>query len=146
MKYFIILILILIIVLMYFYYEKKLTIARKRILRTSNQFNNNRNEYRNALTKNPKIQIEFLSPNIKKAITKNNITVFIAPINDSPIIKVLDIKMEVEILDSAIINNNTWFYVNLPIDSDYNCRGWIKKNDLSFIYQQNQTSPSIYKY
>ena len=54
--------------------------------------------------------------------------------------------MEVEILDSAIINNNTWFYVNLPIDSDYNCRGWIKKNDLSFIYQQNQTSPSIYKY
>ena len=121
MKYFIILILILIIVLMYFYYEKKLTIARKRILRTSNQFNNIRNEYRNALTKNPKIQIEFLSPNIKKAITKNNITVFIAPINDSPIIKVLDIKMEVEILDSAIINNNTWFYVN-------------------------QTSPSIYKY
>ena len=35
--------------------------------------------------------------------------------------------MEVKILDSAIINNKTWFYVSLPIDTPYNCRGWINK-------------------
>lgn len=144
MKYFVILILVLTIILMYFYYEKKLTIAKKRILRTSNQFNNIRNEYRSSLTKNQNISIEFVSPTIKKAITKNNITVFIAPITDSPIIKVLNVKMEVEILDSAIINNATWFYVNLPIDDNFNCRGWINKNDLSFIYKQNQNYPSVY--
>ena len=44
---------------MYFYYEKKLTIAKKRILRTSNQFNNIRNEYRSALTKNQNINVQF---------------------------------------------------------------------------------------
>ena len=144
MKYFIFLILILIIAFMYFYYEKKLTIAKKRILRTSNQFNNIRNEYRSALTKNQNINVQFLTPTVKRAITNNNVTVFLAPIIDSPKIRVLDIKMEVKILDSAIINDKTWFYVNLPIDSNYNCRGWINKNDFSFIYQQSQNTPSVY--
>ena len=144
MKYFIFLILIFIIIFMYFYYEKKLTIAKKRILRTSNQFNNIRNEYRNALTKNQNINVEFVTPTVTRAITNNNTTVFLAPIIDSPKIRVLDIKMEVKILDSAIINNKTWFYVNLPIDNTYNCRGWINKNDFSFIYQQSQNTPSVY--
>lgn len=144
MKYFIFLILILIIAFMYFYYEKKLTIAKNRILRTSNQFNNIRNEYRSALTKNQNINVQFLTPPVSKAITNNNTTVFLAPILDSPKIRVLDIKMEVKILDSAIINNKTWFYVSLPIDSTYNCRGWINKDDFSFIYQQSQNTPSVY--
>ena len=144
MKYFIFLILILIIAFMYFYYEKKLTIAKNRILRTSNQFNNIRNEYRSALTKNQNINVQFLTPTASKAIKNNNTTVFLAPILDSPKIRVLDIKMEVKILDSAIINNKTWFYVSLPIDSTYNCRGWINKDDFSFIYQQSQNTPSVY--
>ena len=144
MKYCIFLILILIIAFMYFYYEKKLTIAKNRILRTSNQFNNIRNEYRSALTKNQNINVQFLTPPVSKAITNNNTTVFLAPILDSPKIRVLDIKMEVKILDSAIINNKTWFYVSLPIDSTYNCRGWINKDDFSFIYQQSQNTPSVY--
>ena len=144
MKYFIFLILILIIAFMYFYYEKKLTIAKNRILRTSNQFNNIRNEYRSALTKNQNINVQFLTPTASKAITNNNTTVFLAPILDSPKIRVLDINMEFKILDSAIINNKTWFYVSLPIDSTYNCRGWINKDDFSFIYQQSQNTPSVY--
>ena len=78
---------------MYFYYEKKLTIAKKRILRTSNQFNNIRNEYRNALTKNQNINVEFVTPTVTRAITNNNTTVFLAPIIYSPKIRVLDIKM-----------------------------------------------------
>ena len=144
MQYIIIILLIVAIVIMYFYYEKKLTIAKKRILRTSNQFNNIRNEYRSALTKNQNINVQFLTPTASKAITNNNTTVFLAPILDSPKIRVLDIKMEVKILDSAIINNKTWFYVSLPIDSTYNCRGWINKDDFPFIYQQSQNTPSVY--
>ncbi|MDU4885048.1 hypothetical protein [uncultured Clostridium sp.] len=145
MKYFIFLILIFIIIFMYFYYEKKLTIAKKRILRTSNQFNNIRNEYRNVLIKNQNIDIQFLTPTAKAAITNANTTVFLAPLTDSPKVKVLNIKMEVKILDSAIINDTTWFYVNLPIDSNYNCRGWITKDDFSFIYQQSQSTPPAYR-
>ena len=129
---------------MYFYYEKKLTIAKNRILRTSSQFNNIRNEYRNSISKTKHLNVKFVQPSITTAIANNKSTIFLAPTTDSPQLKTLDIKMEVKILDSAIINNKTWFYVNLPIDSTYNCRGWINKNDFSFIYQQSQNTPSVY--
>lgn len=138
MKYFMFLILISVIIFMYLYYEKRLAIAKKRLLRTSNQYNNIRNEYRDAVSKNQNINIKFITPTIKSAITKNKVTVFLAPINDSYKIKTLDIKMEVKILDCAIINDKTWFYVNLPVDSNYNCRGWINKDDLSLVYSQSK--------
>ena len=134
MKYVIFLILISIIIFMYFYYEKKLTIAKKRLLRTSNQYNNIRNEYRSALSKNQNIDIQFVTPTIQSAITNNKVTVFLAPLTDSPKVKTLDIKMEVKILDSAIVDDSTWFYVAIPIDSNINCRGWINKKDFSSLY------------
>lgn len=138
MKYIMFLILISVIIFMYLYYEKKLALAKKRLLRTSNQYNNIRNEYRSALSKNQNINIQFITPTIKSAITNSKATIFIAPINDSYQIKTLDIKMEVKILDCAIINNKTWFYVNLPVDSNYNCRGWINKNDISLVYSESK--------
>lgn len=130
---------------MYFYYEKKLSITKTQLLRTSNQFNNIRKEYRNSITKNQNVNIQFITPNIKSAIANNNAIIFLAPITDSPKVKILDIKMEVKILDSAIINKETWFYVNLPIDSNYNCRGWINKDDFSLIYSQSQSIIPNYK-
>lgn len=145
MKYVIFLILISVIIFMYFYYEKKLAIAKKRLLRTSNQYNNIRNEYRNALSKNENIDIQFVTPTIQSAITNNKVTVFLAPITDSPKVKTLDIKMEVKILDSAIIDDKTWFYVNLPVDSNHNCRGWINKDDFSLVYSQSKDISPNYK-
>lgn len=123
---------------MYLYYEKRLELAKKRLLRTSSQYNNMRNDYRNTFSKNKNINIEFVTPTIKSAIVNNKTTVFLAPTKDSYKIKTLDIKMEVKILDCAIINDKTWFYVNLPVDSTYNCRGWINKDDISLIYSNSK--------
>ena len=122
---------------LYFYYEKKLSMARKRLRITSNQFNSIRNEYRTALTRSKNINVKFITPTIKTAITNTKADVYLAPIPDSPKIKTLNVKMEVKILDSAIINNDTWFYVSLPIDSDYNCRGWVNENEFSYIYKNS---------
>lgn len=145
MKILFFLVLILIIIFMYFYYEKKLTVARNKLLQTSSQFNNIKNKYNNIITKNQNVNIHFLTPTINTAITNNNTTVFLAPMLTSPKVKVLDIKMEVKILDSAIIDDETWFYISLPIDSAYNCRGWINKNDFSYIHQESEKTVSIYK-
>lgn len=53
--------------------------------------------------------------------------------------------MEVKILDSAIIDNRTWFYVSLPVDTLYNCRGWINENDFSLVYSLSKDIPSNFK-
>lgn len=145
MKYFIFILLILIIIFMYFYYEKKLTIAKNRILRTSSQFNNIRNEYRNSISKTKYLNVKFVQPSITTAIANNKSTIFLAPTTDSPQLKTLDIKMEVKILDSAIIDNRTWFYVSLPVDTLYNCRGWINENDFSLVYSLSKDIPSNFK-
>lgn len=145
MKYFIFILLILIIIFMYFYYEKKLTIAKNRILRTSSQFNNIRNEYRNSISKTNHLNVKFVQPSITTAIANNKSTIFLAPTTDSPQLKTLDIKMEVKILDSAIIDNRTWFYVSLPVDTLYNCRGWINENDFSLVYSLSKDIPSNFK-
>ena len=145
MKYFIFILLILIIIFMYFYYEKKLTIAKNRILRTSSQFNNIRNEYRNSISKTKHLIVKFVQPSITTAIANNKSTIFLAPTTDSPQLKTLDIKMEVKILDSAIIDNRTWFYVSLPVDTLYNCRGWINENDFSLVYSLSKDIPSNFK-
>ena len=145
MKYFIFILLILIIIFIYFYYEKKLTIAKNRILRTSSQFNNIRNEYRNSISKTKHLNVKFVQPSITTAIANNKSTIFLAPTTDSPQLKTLDIKMEVKILDSAIIDNRTWFYVSLPVDTLYNCRGWINENDFSLVYSLSNDIPSNFK-
>lgn len=145
MKYFIFILLILIIIFMYFYYEKKLTIAKNRILRTSSQFNNIRNEYRNSISKTKHLNVKFVQPSITTAIANNKSTIFLAPTTYSPQLKTLDIKMEVKILDSAIIDNRTWFYVSLPVDTLYNCRGWINENDFSLVYSLSKDIPSNFK-
>ena len=130
---------------MYFYYEKKLTIAKNRILRTSSQFNNIRNKYRNSIAKTKHLNVKFVQPSITTAIANNKSTIFLAPTTDSPQLKTLDIKMEVKILDSAIIDNRTWFYVSLPVDTLYNCRGWINENDFSLVYSLSKDIPSNFK-
>ena len=130
---------------MYFYYEKKLTIAKNRILRTSSQFNNIRNKYRNSIAKTKHLNVKFVQPSITTAIANNKSTIFLAPTTDSPQLKTLDIKMEVKILDSAIIDNRTWFYVSLPVDTLYNCRGWINEDDFSLVYSLSKDIPSNFK-
>lgn len=136
MAYFLVLILIFFIVGMYFYYERKITLTRKQIMLMSKQYKNNKNDLKNSFYKN--MHIEFLIPTSKKALTNNNVNIFLAPVNNSPIVNSLNIKMEVSLLDCALIDNNIWFYVSLPLDSKVNCRGWIEKKNLSIIYSSSQ--------
>ena len=61
------------------------------------------------------------------------------------LVKNIRYKMEVKILDSAIIDNRTWFYVSLPVDTLYNCRGWINEDDFSLVYSLSKDIPSNFK-
>lgn len=138
---------------LYFYFNNKLSMTKQQLLRTSNQFNTLRSKYNNSLKTFDNITIEFCAPLIKTAITKSNVYVYIAPTTDSAILRKLEVMMEVQILDKAINKNITWFYVSLPIDSIYNCRGWINSADFNNITTNKlpvkdipNNSPKIYPY
>ena len=136
----------------YFYFDYKLSLARKEQMIASNQYIALREHYRKLskskfnsnIRRNINLSIKFLTPISKAGITKPNISLYIAPLYDSPNIKDINIRMEVSILDSAEINGETWFYVVLPIDSNVNCRGWINKNDFFTIYSNSRNVSKPY--
>lgn len=131
----------------YYYFDYKLSIARKQQMIASNQYTALRENYKKIIktksepniSRNTSISIKFITPVSKAGITNSNISVYIAPLYDSPILKNINIRMEANILDSAIIDNQTWFYVTLPIDTNINSRGWINKNDFSTIYSNSKS-------
>lgn len=136
----------------YFYFDYKLSLARKQQMIASNQYTALRENYKKLvrsksttnIKNNNNINVKFLTPTSKAGITNTNISLYLAPLYDSPIIKNINIRMEASILDSAQIDNEIWFYVTLPIDSNINSRGWLNKNDFSTIYSNSKNVSKSY--
>ncbi len=145
MKYLVFTILIIIVIAMYFYYENRLFRIKKQLILTSSQFRNIKTEYKNSLSRKDDIKIKFITPTIKTAITSVNGDVFLAPMYNSIKINSFNVRMEVNILDSVQIDNELWYYVSLPIDSTYNCRGWINKKNFSFTYSTSKNIITMQK-
>ncbi len=135
----------------YLYFDYKLSIARKQQMIASNQYTTLREDYKklaNNISKtklnSTNLSIKFSTPISKTGITKPNVSLYLAPLNNSPVIKNINIRMEANILDSALLNSETWFYVALPIDTDINCRGWINKDDFSVLYSNSKNISKSY--
>ena len=143
LQYILFLALIVTIGILYLYFDKKLANTRKQLMITTNQLRNLKGEYRATLTK--PLNIQFLTPSFQIGLTNTGVNLYLAPTLDSPKLNTLSIKMEVKILDSAIANNSTWFYVAIPIDSNINCRGWINKKDFSTFYSDSNNIINSYK-
>lgn len=146
MNFILLLISLLSIVGGYFYFDYKLSLARKQQMIASNQYAALRESYKklvkNRSTTNikdkPNISVKFSNPPSKGGITNSNISLYLAPLYEAPTIKDINIRMETSILDSAEVNNEIWFYVALPIDTNINSRGWINKSDFFIIYNRSR--------
>lgn len=86
-----------------------------------------------SINKGKNISAKFTSPQNTLGILDENIDIHIAPLDNSSIINSTDAKMQVNILDECTIYDVTWFYINLPLNSNINCRGWVKKNDFCML-------------
>lgn len=137
MQFIIFIILISGIAGVYLYFDQQLTKVKKQLMITSNQLRKTKTQYRSLSTTNKNLNIKFITPPSQIGVTNTDANLFLAPTLNSPKLNTLSIKMEVKILDSALVDNLLWFYVSLPIDSDINCRGWISKNDFSTVYSSS---------
>lgn len=118
----------------YLYYDKQLAKVKKQLMITSNQLKKTKTQYRTLSSLSKSIQVKFINPSSQIGLTNIGTNLYLAPTFDSPILNTLSLKMEVKILDSAIVDNLIWFYIILPIDSDINCRGWVPKTNFSTLY------------
>lgn len=139
MQFVIFIILISAIAGVYLYYDQQLAKVKKQLMITSNQLRKCKTQHRSLATIDKPLNIKFINPSSQIGITNTSAKLYLAPTLDSPKLNTLSIKMEVKILDSALVDNLLWFYVNLPIDSDINYRGWISKNDFSTFFPNSNS-------
>ncbi|NLL31466.1 MAG: SH3 domain-containing protein [Clostridiales bacterium] len=120
---------------LYFYSNKKISALRKQLFLTTKQYNTIKNRYISS-TANNIVSIKYYIPTYKTGILSNNSNLHIAPTNTSQILRVVSSNTQVSILDSSEVNNELWYYINLPTRSNVNCRGWIKSKDFSIFSEE----------
>ena len=134
MKYIIIVFLILFIVFLYFYYNRKLELIKKQLILARNQSFLSKNKNSNYKKKIEDLSVNFSIPKYKAGTLKAKSYIYLSPISSSHILNCVDINTEILILDCANLNNETWFYVNIPNLSNINNRGWVNSKDISIFY------------
>lgn len=129
----IILLLILALALTILYFDKKLIVSKQQYLSLTKQYKNLREKYLKEYKSSNNIFVKYNTPTTSAAITNANVSIYLAPLENCPIINTLNDKVQVTILDEAETNTEIWYYVSLPINTNVNSKGWIKKCDFSLI-------------
>lgn len=62
--------------------------------------------------------------------------IYIYPDLASPCIYISNELLKVNIIEKASVENNIWYYVQLPIDSNINSKGWVISSSLSNLYNE----------
>lgn len=118
----------------YSYYKHMMSKMKKQLILSNNQFSRLKSDYRSILNDSSKLSVKFFTPLNKGGITNTRTNLHIAPLDNSSILRKFNMKLEVQILDKATVNNVSWFYVNIPAEDNVNCRGWIKESDFDILY------------
>ena len=125
---------------MYLFFGNQLSSMKQQLHFTSRSYKNLRDDVINKTKLESKIIIKFNIPtsNIGFIDSKNKVKVFLAPYNHAPIINEIRERIQVRILDEAESDNDTWYYVILPVNTNVNSKGWIRKRYFNLIMNEIQ--------
>ena len=85
---------------------------------------------------NKNFTIEFLELDYIYGTLKDSSSIYIAPNSTYPCLYINNEPLEIRIIEKASVENNIWYYVQLPIDSNINSKGWVISSSLSNLYSE----------
>lgn len=138
MSIIIILLLLLALAYTYLYFDRKLIATRHQLFFINKQYKALKNKYSTQHRNSPNVYVKYSIPSCSSGVTQSNATLFLAPIDTSPTINNINEKLQVTILDEAEVNNEKWFFVSLPLSTNVNSKGWIRKTDFSLIFSNSK--------
>ncbi|MGL5152617.1 MAG: hypothetical protein ACRC7N_18830 [Clostridium sp.] len=144
MTIFIIILLILALVGGLLFFQSRLAQSKHQLVVLTRQVEDLRSRITLSQQRTQKLLVKYLIPESRMALTNIDINLFIAPLEDSQVLQKLSVKMEVAILDMALIKGSKWFYVKIPSDDNINCRGWIKEKDFFIFYDSSNSLSKEY--
>jgi len=126
----------------FYKFQENMTSISKDNYLLKSQISTLRNKYNELLESQKNYVIEFLTINDLYGLLPKGTHVYLYPDKDAPCLKILDIGMQAEILEKAIVANSNWYYVALPVDSNINSRGWVIDDSFSNI---SSSPEALYK-
>lgn len=109
--------------------RRQIIMLSKQITDLRSKLNNNNitNVYPKSLT------VKFKTPSINKAVTIKKCSLYIAPIESSSILTLIEINTHLDVHDSADIFGLVWYEVIIPSIDRTNNKGWIKSTDVNIF-------------
>lgn len=127
---------------LHFSYEQKNLILKRQLSITLNQYNMLKSKNKTIKDNEKKLdevlKVRFFIPNYRSGVISSNSNLFIAPLNNSNILRTLKEPTEVSILDFSEVNNDTWYYVNIANLNNINSRGWINSKNFTVFYGESE--------
>lgn len=130
---------------MFIYFDSKIKKYKRNILTLNNQIDKIKAPHKQSEIQNTnlrEISIYYKTSEFEYAVTQPYTNVYLAPINNSLIVNRLKDAFKVKILDECEINKETWYFVELGLNSGLNNKGWIKKSRFSIFINKEINLPN----
>jgi len=107
--------------------DQKLSTQKTQLKITSMQNREFKSKITSSRSAEGPIIIKYKQPLFKTGTTKESCSLYLSPLENSPILSNVDKNTSLEIQDSAEIFNIAWYEVCLKSQTNINNKGWIKK-------------------
>jgi hypothetical protein len=114
----------------YYIMDQKLSTLKTQLKITSMQNREFKSKITSARNTEGPIIIKYKQPLFKTGTTKENCSLYLSPMENSPILSNVVKNTELEIQDSAEVFNISWYEVSLKSQTNINNKGWIKKDNI----------------
>ncbi len=85
------------------------------------------------------IIVKYKTPLFKEGTTKESCSLYLSPMENSPVLSTIAKNNILEIQDCAEISDTSWYEVSLKSQTNINNKGWIKKD---ILITQDDTAPN----
>jgi hypothetical protein len=76
------------------------------------------------------IIIKYKDPLFKTGTTKECCNLYLCPMENSPVLSNISKEILLDIQDSAVVSDTSWYEVCLKSQTNINNKGWIKKDSI----------------
>jgi hypothetical protein len=112
----------------YYFMDQKVSTLKTQLKITSMQNREFKSKITSGRSTGGPLIIKYKQPLFKRGTTKESCSLYLSPMENSPILSNVVKNTDLEIQDSAEIFNIPWYEVSLKSQTNINNKGWVKKD------------------
>lgn len=119
----------------FYFYQRTLT-QRRQILLLSRQLDYLRSKSNKQSNNYSTVNIKYSEPTYKNGYTTENSTIYLSPLEESPVVYKINKALKVNVVDLAEILNSKWYEVSIPSVNGTRIKGWMKEAEIKLMVDE----------